>query len=217
MPRINMGISAFLFLACVGSTVAWGGLFNRFSSDMLTNLGYGRSQYRHYPYGQVEPEEVYAEALEGNRIDDGEEGHCYSSPCISNGDCCRGLMCLETDEGGRCLPPFTGQKMGEICNRENQCEAGLVCEEVVPGEMHVCRPPSTGRKQYNEDCTTSSECDISRGLCCVMQRRHRQKPRKSCGYFKESLVCIGPVAIDQIRDLVQHTAGEKRIGVFRMH
>ncbi|VVC91453.1 unnamed protein product [Leptidea sinapis] len=149
-----MGISAFLFLACVGSTVAWGGLFNRFSSDMLTNLGYGRSQYRHYPYGQVEPEEVYAEALEGNRIDDGEE-----------------------DEGGRCLPPFTGRKMGEICNRENQCEAGL---------MHVCRPPSTGRKQYNEDCTTSSECDISRGLCCI-------------------------------RDLVQHTAGEKRIGVFRMH
>lgn len=24
----------------------------------------------------------------------------------------------------------------------------------------------------------SSECDISRGLCCQLQRRHRQAPRK---------------------------------------
>lgn len=44
--------------------------------------------------------------------------------------------------------------------------------------MHVCRPPSAGRKQYNEDCNTSSECDVTRGLCCIMQRRHRQKARK---------------------------------------
>ncbi|CAH4032650.1 unnamed protein product [Pieris brassicae] len=217
MFRINMALSALLMLACLGSSHAWGGLFNRFSSDMLANLGYGRSPYRHYPYGQVEPEEIYAEALEGNRIEDAEDTHCYSSPCITNGDCCRGLMCLETEDGGRCLPAFAGRKLGEICNRENQCDAGLVCEEVVPGEMHVCRLPSAGRKQYNEDCSTSSECDISRGLCCVMQRRHRQKARKSCGYFKEALVCIGPVATDQIREVVQHTAGEKRIGVYRMH
>ncbi|XP_073948686.1 ITG-like peptide [Choristoneura fumiferana] len=122
-----------------------------------------------------------------------------------------------SDDGGRCLPAFAGRKLGEICNRENQCEAGLVCEEVVPGEMHVCRPPTAGRKQYNEDCSASSECDITRGLCCVMQRRHRQKARKSCGYFKEPLVCIGPVATDQIREFVQHTAGEKRIGVYRLH
>ncbi|CAG9794178.1 unnamed protein product [Diatraea saccharalis] len=104
-----------------------------------------------------------------------------------------------------------------MCNRENQCDAGLICEEVVPGEMRICRAPTSGHKQYNEDCNSSSECDITRGLCCIVQRRHRQKPRKSCGYFKEPLVCIGPVATDQIREFVQHTAGEKRIGVYRLH
>ncbi|CAD0206748.1 unnamed protein product [Chrysodeixis includens] len=214
----TMAVTAVLVLSAAGAAHAWGGLFNRFSSDMLANLGYGRSPYRHYPYGQ-DPEEVYAEALEGNRIDDvmEEPAHCYSSPCTTNGDCCRGLLCLDTEDGGRCLPAFAGRKLGEICNRENQCDAGLVCEEVVPGEMHVCRPPTAGRKQYNEDCSSSGECDVTRGLCCIMQRRHRQKPRKSCGYFKEPLVCIGPVATDQIHEFVQHTAGEKRIGAYRLH
>ncbi|OWR46333.1 ITG-like peptide [Danaus plexippus] len=211
-----MTAAVLLLVACLSSAHAWGGLFNRFSSDMLNNLGYGRSPYRHYPYGQ-DAEEIYAEALEGNRIEDVDDSHCYSAACISNGDCCRGLTCLETEDGGRCLPAFAGRKLGEICNRENQCDAGLVCEEIVPGEMHVCRPPAPGHKQYNEECSTSSECDITRGLCCIMQRRHRQKPRKSCAYFKEPLVCIGPVATDQIREIVQHTAGEKRIGVYRMH
>ncbi|KAI8441798.1 hypothetical protein MSG28_005484 [Choristoneura fumiferana] len=139
-----------------------------------------------------------------------------ANPAVKQ-QCCA-LLCFGVEnDGGRCLPAFAGRKLGEICNRENQCEAGLVCEEVVPGEMHVCRPPTAGRKQYNEDCSASSECDITRGLCCVMQRRHRQKARKSCGYFKEPLVCIGPVATDQIREFVQHTAGEKRIGVYRLH
>ncbi|CAG9794179.1 unnamed protein product [Diatraea saccharalis] len=89
---------AFLLLGCLATTHAWGGLFNRFSSDMLANLGYGRGPYRHYAYGQVDPEEIYAEALEGNRIDDviDEPAHCYSSPCATNGDCCRGLVCLDT-------------------------------------------------------------------------------------------------------------------------
>ncbi|KAL0809556.1 hypothetical protein ABMA28_011089 [Loxostege sticticalis] len=379
MNRVNSMGTALLVLGCLASAHAWGGLFNRFSSDMLANLGYGRGPYRHFPYGQVEPEEVYAEALEGNRIDDvidepahcysspcatngdccrgllcldtdepahcysspcatnwdccrgllcldtgsahsspqlhhcyrascatnrncccgllcsdtgsahsspqlhhcyrascatnrncccgllcsdtahsrpqlhpcysascatnrdycrgllcldtgnsfiiiiiiddviDEPAHCYSSPCATNGDCCRGLLCLDTEDGGRCLPAFSGRKFGEMCNRDNQCDAGLVCEEVVPGEMHVCRAPSPGRKQYNEDCGSSSECDVTRGLCCIMQRRHRQKPRKSCGYFKEPLVCIGPVALDQVREAPQHTAGEKRVGLFRLH
>ena len=38
-----------------------------------------------------------------------------------------------SEDGGRCLPAFAGRKLGEMCNRENQCDAGLVCEEVVPG------------------------------------------------------------------------------------
>ncbi|KAG7312845.1 hypothetical protein JYU34_001227 [Plutella xylostella] len=218
--RNSMALSILVLATCLAGAHSWGGLFNRFSSDMLTNLGYGRGPYRHYAYGQ-EPEEVYAEALEGtgNRLDDviEEAAQCYSSPCVINGDCCNGFVCLNTEDGGRCLPAFAGRKLGEICNRENQCDAGLVCEEVVPGEMHVCRPPTSGHKQYNDECAVSSECDITRGLCCIMQRRHRQKARKTCGYFKEPLVCIGPVATDQVREFVQHTAGEKRIAAYHMH
>lgn len=29
-----------------------------------------------------------------------------------------------------------------------------------------------------EDCDVSSECDIAKGLCCKIMRRHRQSPRK---------------------------------------
>lgn len=29
-----------------------------------------------------------------------------------------------------------------------------------------------------EDCIMSSDCDITKGLCCQVQRRHRQAPRK---------------------------------------
>ena len=32
-----------------------------------------------------------------------------------------------------------------------------------------------------------------------------------CSYFKDPLVCIGPVATDQVKQIVQYTAGEKRI------
>lgn len=29
-----------------------------------------------------------------------------------------------------------------------------------------------------EECNMSSECDVTRGLCCQLQRRHRQASRK---------------------------------------
>nr|CAD7463716.1 unnamed protein product [Timema tahoe] len=57
----------------------------------------------------------------------------------------------------------------------------------------------------------SGECDIGKGLCCQLQRRHRQAARKVCSYFKDPLICIGPVATDQVKDDVEHTAGEKRL------
>ncbi|XP_013176106.1 PREDICTED: prohormone-3 [Papilio xuthus] len=218
MHRTNMILVALVAIGYLATVNAWGGLFNRFSADMLANIQHGQTPYRQYPHTQVEPDNIYTDILDGESADEEEPtAHCYSFPCATNADCCQGLLCQDTEEGGRCLPAFVGRKLGEICNRQHQCDAGLVCEEVLSGEIRVCRPPSIGHKQYNDDCNVSSECDISRGLCCIMQRRHRQKPRKSCGYFKESLVCIGLVATDQIREYVQHTAGEKRIGPFRLH
>lgn len=32
-----------------------------------------------------------------------------------------------------------------------------------------------------------------------------------CSYFKDPLICIGPVAAAQVKDDVEHTAGEKRL------
>jgi hypothetical protein len=56
------------------------------------------------------------------------------SPRVSGNELAFGLS---TEDGGRCLPAFAGRKLGEMCNRENQCDAGLVCEEVVPGKNQI--------------------------------------------------------------------------------
>lgn len=48
-----MSVVTVVLLSLFAGGHAWGGLFNRFSNDMLANIGYGRSPYRHYPYGQV--------------------------------------------------------------------------------------------------------------------------------------------------------------------
>lgn len=79
---------------------------------------------------------------------------------------------------GSCLFAY-GRRVGELCRRDSDCESGLVCAEAEQGaSTRVCRPPVQQDKQYSEPCTMSSECDISRGLCCQLQRRHRQAPRK---------------------------------------
>lgn len=79
---------------------------------------------------------------------------------------------------GTCLFAY-GRRVGELCRRDTDCESGLVCAEAEPGTMtRVCRPPVHQEKQYSELCNMSNECDISRGLCCQLQRRHRQAPRK---------------------------------------
>lgn len=79
---------------------------------------------------------------------------------------------------GTCLFAY-GRRAGELCRRDSDCESGLLCAEPESGgSARVCRPPVRQDKQYSESCNMSSECDISRGLCCQLQRRHRQAPRK---------------------------------------
>lgn len=49
-------MSGFLILQYgVTQSAAWGGLFNRFSPEMLTNLGYGGHSFRAQPFLQVSP------------------------------------------------------------------------------------------------------------------------------------------------------------------
>ncbi|XP_033219831.1 prohormone-3 isoform X1 [Belonocnema kinseyi] len=189
---------------------AWGGLFNRFSPEMLSNLGYGshggyqgKSSYLQRP--------GLSEGFTGNSLEESADDPCYGRRCTANEHCCPGSVCVDVDGVvGTCLFAY-GLKQGELCRRDNDCETGLMCSEVAGGETRSCQPPVNSNKQYSDECSMSGECDISRGLCCQLQRRHRQSPRKVCSYFKDPLVCIGPVATDQIKSVIQYTAGEKRI------
>ncbi|XP_011296820.1 prohormone-3 [Fopius arisanus] len=214
-----MGKSCFIcaivvavILAMNGGADAWGGLFNRFTPEMLSNLGYGgqggyKPSYLQRPlvghYGND-----FGEGLQFA----GDDDPCDHRPCGSNEHCCPGQICMNVAGGpeGTCFYAW-GLKQGELCARDNDCETGLMCADVAGGDTRSCQPPVTSNKQYSEECLMSRECDITRGLCCQIQRRHRQATRKVCSYFKDPLVCIGPVATDQIKSIVQYTSGEKRI------
>jgi hypothetical protein len=62
---------------------------------------------------------------------------------------------------GHCLFVY-GRKLGELCRGDNECESGLVCDVAATSGASVCRAPMALAKQYAEDCTTSSDCDITR-------------------------------------------------------
>lgn len=183
------------------SVNAWGGVFNRFKPEALKNDGYGgHSGVGYYPFYQ---NDVYEE--------DEPDEPCYGKRCTANEYCCPGSICVNVDGVvGNCLFAY-GRKLGELCRRDADCESGLVCDIAATSGASVCRAPMALAKQYAEECSTSSDCDISRGLCCQLQRRHRQAARKVCSYFKDPLICVGTVATDQIKHDIQHTAGEKRI------
>ncbi|XP_029709042.1 prohormone-3 isoform X3 [Aedes albopictus] len=196
-----------------GTANAWGGLFNRFSPEMLANMGYGSHGGAYRPQAFLQ-NEILDEEQQNQRIDG--EDVCYGRPCYSNENCCPGLVCVNVDGViGHCMFSL-GRKYGEMCQRDSDCESGLVCDISTLSGASVCRPPIVLAKQYAEDCITSSDCDITRGLCCQVQRRHRQVPRKVCSYFKDPLLCIGTVAADQVKHEIQHTAGEKRI-IYNKH
>ncbi|KAK0180171.1 hypothetical protein PV327_005840 [Microctonus hyperodae] len=193
-----------------GEVDAWGGLFNRFTPEMLSNFGYGGHGAGYRPTYLQRP-------LTGNYANNFGEGlevidvPCENRRCGSHEFCCPGQICVaESADEGLCIFAYR-LKQGELCRRDSDCETGLMCTDVAGADTRSCQPPITSNKQYSEECVMSSECDITRGLCCQIQRRHRQTTRKVCSYFKDPLVCIGPVATDQIKSVVQYTSGEKRI------
>ncbi|KAJ8924313.1 hypothetical protein NQ315_007106 [Exocentrus adspersus] len=198
---------AILALCLLGQKAhGWGGLFNRFSPEMLQNMGYGGHG------GGFISREGDEGILEEYVSENADDELCYGRRCTANEHCCPGSVCVDVDGVmGSCLTAY-GRRLGELCRRDSDCESGLVCADAEGSlSAKVCQPPAHQSKQYSEPCHMSSECDISRGLCCQLQRRHRQAPRKMCSYFKDPLVCIGPVASDQIKNAIQHTAGEKRL------
>lgn len=209
-PALWAAIGAILIFS--GAVNAWGGLFNRFSPEMLANMGYGSHGGAYRPQAFLQ-NEILDEDQQNQRI---EDDACFGKPCYSNENCCPGLVCVNVDGViGHCMIVM-GRKYGELCRRDSDCESGLVCDISTLSGASVCRPPMVLAKQYAEDCITSSDCDITRGLCCQVQRRHRQVPRKVCSYFKDPLLCIGTVAADQVKHEIEHTAGEKRI-IYNKH
>lgn len=48
---------------------------------------------------------------------------------------------------GTCLPTF-GAKQGEMCERDGDCESGLICSG---SDIKTCIPVTEAKKQYGKD------------------------------------------------------------------
>lgn len=207
-----------LSIVALDRAYSWGGRFNRFSPEMLSNMGYGgygnsRHSQRFLPASSMDLLESMLQSDEDEEMTEPSSkgaATCAGRFCSANEHCCPGTVCVDLNGPtmGTCLPHH-GQREGSSCHRNSDCDVGLVCAVSEAGK--ACQQPSAAKKQYNEDCSVSSECDVTRGLCCQLLRRHRQSPRKACSYFRDPLVCIGAVAIDSVKEQVQHTANEKRL------
>ncbi|XP_076354740.1 ITG-like peptide isoform X1 [Tachypleus tridentatus] len=125
-----------------------------------------------------------------------EQEQCFGKRCLHSEQCCPGSVCVDVDGAvGNCLPVY-GQTEGKPCTQDADCGEGFRCEENVNALVrHSCQIDARDvrKKQYNDECLASSECDVSRGLCCQLQRRHRMAPRKVCFYFNDPKNCIGDV------------------------
>lgn len=209
---------ALLALVLIDSAYSWGGRFNRFSPEMLSNLGYGgygnnrHASQRFLPASSMDLLESMLQSEEDEDVGDvAKVDSCSGRRCSANEHCCAGSVCVDIDgpSVGTCLPHH-GQSEGTECQRSSDCDVSLVCAASEGGK--TCQQPTETKKLYNEECSGSSECDITKGLCCQKLRRHRQSPRKACSYFRDPMVCLGAVSsLDGVKDKVHYTANEKRL------
>jgi len=209
-----------IFMSVMSLTAARGGLFNRFTSEMLSNLGFGGGGGRwgmsftekDRPSGDTPAgaEELLENIMMNSVEKEGDE--CEGQRCTANEHCCEDSVCVETNGVyGMCMKKY-GAKLGKECRMDEDCEAGLVCASAMSFSGRTCQNPQAGKLQYNEDCRMSSDCDSTKGLCCQLKKAHRQKPRKVCLYFTDPLMCVGSVEkSEKGPSNMQYTAGEKRI------
>lgn len=230
---LKFTLTVLTLAAGIERAVSWGGRFNRFSPEMLSNMGYGGyGNNRHAPQRflpvassmdlletllQSEEDEEITETSNANNkglggITTGIIGACSGRRCSANEHCCPGTVCVDLVDGptsvGTCLSHH-GQQEGAPCNRATDCDVGLIC--ATTESRKSCQQPNESKKQYNDECGQSNECDALKGLCCQLLRRHRQSPRKACSYFRDPLVCIGAVAVENLKEQIHHTANEKRL------
>lgn len=100
--------------------------------------------------------------------------------CRRDNDCETGLLC--SDSGGEsrtCQPPNRSNKQYSefhdwIFKKSAYRHQGtFIFSRLLYKQLHL---PVFFFS--DDDCTMSGECDVSRGLCCQLQRRHRQAARK---------------------------------------
>jgi len=215
-PEMKKAVSVLATFMMVASVRGWGGVFNRYNPSLLSNYDTSGNYYnmmtesRHTVKEPKVVERQIRELLEDEMSEPGEPDPCYEKKCTSNEHCCDGTVCVDTANTvtGTCLPMF-GKKEGEDCYMDSDCETGYVCMEGYGGRRQ-CMEPRPGVAKFGEECRDSAECNIEKGLCCRLQRRHRMQPKKLCAYFTDPAICIGPVATHQVKNHIEHTAGEKR-------
>ncbi|XP_071515310.1 prohormone-3 isoform X2 [Panulirus ornatus] len=193
MRSVMLG-AIVLLAACWSPAAGWGYIFSRFRPEAGPNWGYG-GVGQHYQGSMgdriMSPQEQLMEALMGGE-EVLEDQLCDGRRCTANEQCCSGQVCVEFDgASGTCMASL-GQREGADCRGDTECADGLFCH------LGAC-VQYQGKKRYNEPCDVSSECDIGRGLCCQVVRRHRQAPKTLCGYFKDPMICIGHVATAQVK------------------
>jgi hypothetical protein len=91
--------------------------------------------------------------------------NALGADCESDGECIDGLRCIDA----RCLPPGCSEcPVGERCNDEGVCQAGIGCESPCTGDTFCsvsgeCIP--NGSCNADEDCGTALKCDQAQHLC----------------------------------------------------
>lgn len=103
------------------------------------------------------------------------EDPCYDRICALTEQCCPGSVCVDADGGifysallstmqmknlnNKSCPSISvigvcqynvGQKQGELCRYDNDCETGLMCAEMAGTETRSCQPPVTSNKLYSK-------------------------------------------------------------------
>ncbi|XP_063864817.1 ITG-like peptide isoform X2 [Scylla paramamosain] len=194
-----------LLAVCWSPAAGRGHIFSntRFRPEAGPNWGYGGFGQHYQGERIMSPREQLLEALLGGE-ELLEEQLCEGRRCTANEQCCSGHLCVEFDGASGTCMSAAAQREGSECVGDSECGAGMYCD------LGAC-VPFQGKKRYNEPCSLSSECEIERGLCCQLVRRHRQAPKTLCGYFKDPMICLGHVNTDQVQHVVQYTKGEKRL------
>ncbi|KAH7951668.1 hypothetical protein HPB52_011155 [Rhipicephalus sanguineus] len=103
---------------------------------------------------QAEQKKGGGEVLLDTGLSEEDELGCFGRKCVANDQCCRGSVCVDVDGSkvGTCLPVY-GQREGEKCQQEADCERGLSCLQSRPGATRrVCqqRNREMRKKQFSE-------------------------------------------------------------------